>query len=62
MKIAYPLLVGGLESIELVRDFGNKAGGLPYTIVLDQQAVIALSHLGLIKEQDLDRKLAELAR
>jgi thiol-disulfide isomerase/thioredoxin len=62
MKVSYPLLVGGLESIELVRDFGNKAGGLPFTVVLDASPGIALSHLGLIKEQDLDQKLTELAR
>jgi thiol-disulfide isomerase/thioredoxin len=62
MQIAYPLLVGGMESVELARDFGNKAGGLPFTVVLDRRADIALAHLGLIKEQDLDKKLAELAR
>jgi thiol-disulfide isomerase/thioredoxin len=61
MKITYPLLVGGLESIDLARDFGNKSGGLPYTIVIDNRAGVVLTHLGLIKEQDLDRKLAELA-
>ncbi len=62
MKITYPLLVGGLESIELARSFGDVAGGLPFTVVLDAKSGIALSHLGLIKEQELDQKLAALAR
>ena len=61
IKISYPLLVGGLESIELARSFGNNAGGLPFTVVLDGKSAVAFSHLGLIKEQQLDQKLAELA-
>ncbi|MCX7151162.1 MAG: TlpA disulfide reductase family protein, partial [Proteobacteria bacterium] len=61
-KIAYPLVVGGMETIELARSLGNKAGGLPFTIVLDSRSAIVLSHLGLIKEQELDRKLADLVR
>jgi thiol-disulfide isomerase/thioredoxin len=62
MKISYPLLVGGLESIELARSLGNNAGGLPYTVVLDSNAAVALSHLGLIREHELDQTLAKLAR
>ena len=61
-KIAYPLVVGGMETIELARSLGNKAGGLPFTIVLDARSAIVLSHLGLIKEQALDQKLADLVR
>lgn len=61
-KITYPLVVGGMETIELARSFGNKAGGLPFTIVLDARSAIVLSHLGLIKEQELDQKLADLVR
>jgi len=61
VNIAYPLLIGGLESIELARSLGNAAGGLPFSIVLDPQSGIVFSHLGLIQEQDLDRRIAALA-
>src|SRR6476620_5883912 len=33
-KISYPLYVAGLSGTELARDFGNKAGGLPYTVLI----------------------------
>lgn len=62
LKIIYPLVVGGMEAIELARNLGNKAGGLPFTIVLDTKSAIVLSRLGLIKEQELDQKLADLVR
>lgn len=55
-KINYPLLVGGLESIELMRSLGNQAGGLPFTVVAapggDMQR-----HLGPLDQQGLDNLL-----
>jgi thiol-disulfide isomerase/thioredoxin len=59
--IDYPLLVGGLESIDLARSLGDKQGGLPYTLVLDRSGKLAMVHLGLMHETDLDQKLAELS-
>lgn len=42
----YPLLVAGPGGIELARRFGNQAGALPYTVVIDRQNRIALRKLG----------------
>jgi hypothetical protein len=37
-----------METIDLVRALGNKAGGLPFTVVLDRRGQVAGTHLGLM--------------
>jgi thiol-disulfide isomerase/thioredoxin len=54
-KIGYPLVVGGIDIIDLARKLGNKAGALPYTVVLDLDGRIAGQHLGAISEAQLLR-------
>ena len=34
--INYPLLIGGIETMELLREAGNRTGVLPYTLVIDR--------------------------
>ncbi|OGA29029.1 MAG: hypothetical protein A3I01_20285 [Betaproteobacteria bacterium RIFCSPLOWO2_02_FULL_65_24] len=51
--VSYPLLIGGLGSIDLTRKLGNRLGALPYTLVLDRQGKIALAHLGAVSEARL---------
>ncbi len=60
MKISYPILVAGLEAIDLTRKLGNPAGGLPYTLILDREGTLVTTHLGLLSEPDLERILAPL--
>ena len=38
--INYPILIGGMETVDLVRSLGNKAGGLPFTVILDRQGKV----------------------
>ena len=58
--IDYALLIGGLESIELSRQLGNRASALPFTAVLDHSGTLVRTHLGQISEQDLESILAPL--
>ena len=58
--IDYPLLIGGLETVNLSRDLGNKASALPFTVVLDQDGNVVRTHLGKISEQELDGVLMPL--
>jgi len=60
MTINYPVLVAGLEAIDLTRRLGNRAGGLPYTIVLDRQGGLVATHLGLLSEAQLEQILRPL--
>jgi thiol-disulfide isomerase/thioredoxin len=55
MGISYPVLIAGLEVIDLTRRLGNRAGGLPYTVVLDREGRLVTTHLGLLSEAQLER-------
>jgi thiol-disulfide isomerase/thioredoxin len=56
-KIAYPLVIGGMDMIDLARKFGNSAGGLPFTVIINPAGRVVATHLGRISETQLDRAL-----
>lgn len=57
-SISYPLVIGGLESIELVRTLGNRSGGLPFTVLVSPKGALLATHLGGLT----DRSLADFLR
>jgi thiol-disulfide isomerase/thioredoxin len=61
-RISYPLLVGDARALDLIRDLGNQAGALPYTVVLDRRGVVASRRLGAYKPGELDEVLATIMR
>lgn len=54
LKINYPILIGGLDGIELARQAGNRLGGLPFTVLFDRQGGAVHSQLGGVSEQKLN--------
>ena len=60
MGINYPLLIGGLEAIELARQAGNAAGVLPFTVVIDRQGAIATRFVGIAQPSKLEEMLQPL--
>ena len=59
-NINYPLLIAGLDAVELSRKAGNKAGVLPYTLVLDRTGKMAASLVGGLSEARMRAQLAPL--
>jgi thiol-disulfide isomerase/thioredoxin len=53
MHINYPLLVGGMNAMELAQRAGNRQGGLPFTVVVDRQGRIVRSYLGPVNDKEL---------
>jgi thiol-disulfide isomerase/thioredoxin len=58
--ITYPLLIAGADAIELMRTLGNKAGALPYTVLLDRRGALAGSKLGAYSRSELQAALTSL--
>ena len=58
--INYPLLMGELETIELMRQAGNRAGVLPYTLVIDRDGKLVSREPGGLKESRLERMVQPL--
>jgi thiol-disulfide isomerase/thioredoxin len=52
-KINYPVLIAGGEAIELMRGLGNRAGALPYTVLLDRSGGVAAKRLGALHKEEL---------
>lgn len=56
----YPVLLGGVETMELMRSTGNRMGVLPYTLIIDRAGWIAESKIGGLKEAQLEAMLERL--
>ena len=52
-KINYPLVIGGLESIDLTRQLGNRAGALPFTVLIAPDGRLLAAHLGGMNDHSL---------
>ena len=60
LKIAYPVLVAGMTGTDLSRQFGNSAGGLPYTVLIGADGKVKKTYLGGLKFDQLRTDLATL--
>ncbi|TSA11642.1 MAG: TlpA family protein disulfide reductase [Betaproteobacteria bacterium] len=60
MGIEYPLLIAGAEILDLSKPLGNRAGVLPFTVVLDRGGQMAYSHTGALTEAGFKLVLAPL--
>jgi thiol-disulfide isomerase/thioredoxin len=59
-KIAYPLYVAGMNGTELSRQFGNQAGGLPFTVLIGADGQVRKTYLGRLKFDELRSDLSKL--
>jgi thiol-disulfide isomerase/thioredoxin len=60
VKVAYPVYVTGFGGADLARAFGNTAGALPFTVVIDAKGNIRSTKLGQIDPQALKQTLDAL--
>ena len=59
-KISYPLYVAGTNGTALLRQFGNDAGGLPFTVLIGADGQVKKTYLGSIKFEELRKDVALL--
>jgi thiol-disulfide isomerase/thioredoxin len=59
-QINYPLLVGNLATLALMRETGNRAGVLPFTLVLDRAGIVVNHHPGQLEKERLEAILEPL--
>jgi thiol-disulfide isomerase/thioredoxin len=59
-RINYPLLIGGLESMELMREAGNRTGVLPFTLIIDRGGKLISGEPGGLKESRLEQLIEPL--
>ncbi|MGK0169589.1 MAG: peroxiredoxin [Gammaproteobacteria bacterium] len=60
LGVNYPSLFSQRDVIELSKRYGNLAGVLPYTVIIDHTGVVRFTHLGLVERESLVSLLDEL--
>ena len=59
-KVTYPLVIAGLDVMDIARNLGDQTAGLPYTVVLDRDGRVTARHLGGISETELEAAIAPM--
>lgn len=52
--VSFPVGLAGLEGTDLVKQMGNTAGGLPFTLVLNADGSVATRKMGKLDPADLE--------
>jgi thiol-disulfide isomerase/thioredoxin len=60
LPVSYQLLIAGHAGIAMVRELGNSAGGLPFTLLFDANGSIFDSILGQVEPTDLRQRIDRL--
>ncbi len=60
LKVDYPIFVSGYAGADLARNFGNMAGALPFTVVIDENGKVRETKLGQIQPAELKKTLDAL--
>lgn len=55
VQVSYPLLLIGHAGIQRMRDMGNRAGGLPFTVIYDADGRVSETILGQVKPAELEK-------
>lgn len=58
--VSYPLFIAGYDTLKLTAELGNKSLSLPFTLILDREGKIVLTHQGKLDEPALQQHLAPL--
>ncbi|MEX2164241.1 MAG: TlpA disulfide reductase family protein [Sulfuricaulis sp.] len=56
----YPTLLGDDNTMQLIADYGNRSGSLPYTVIIDRHGAIAARKLGIFTRAELESLLDPL--
>ena len=59
-KMNFPILIGGYDVIELGRRIGNKAGVLPFTVILGRDGRIVATAVGAAKPEKFEPLVVSL--
>jgi len=52
--VTYPVGLAGLDGTELIRELGNTAGGLPFTLAITADGSVVERKMGKLEQTDLD--------
>ena len=60
LDIRYPNAVGGADVMAVGVLYGNRAGLLPYSVLIDRLGIIRWTSLGELNEEELNKRIEAL--
>jgi thiol-disulfide isomerase/thioredoxin len=57
-RVSYPLLIGAPDAMKMAAALGNRAEGLPFTVVIDANGRVKTTRLGRLDETELAAMLS----
>lgn len=60
MGINYPILIAEDKGISLAKNYGNKVGALPYTVIIDRGGKVIYTHRSEITHEQAEKVLSKL--
>lgn len=60
MGINYPILVGDKQGIAISKDYGNRLGVLPYTVIIDRDGKIIATHRNEMTFEEAEKLIKPL--
>jgi len=60
MNIPYPLLYGEREASRISTSYGNRLGGLPYSVLIDREGIVRTTKTGEYRASELLRDIQPL--
>ena len=60
LGINYPTLVGEADAIAIAKEYGNRLGVLPYTVVIDRQGSVVYVHRNELSHADAEAVIQPL--
>lgn len=58
--VSYDILLAGTKGIPLMRDLGNKGGGLPFTVLFNRKGKAVDKSLGELQEPDINKRIQSI--
>lgn len=58
IPINYPLLIGDIGAVQLMRSWGNQAGALPFSVAFAADGKLLLRHLGTVTAIQIENLLS----
>jgi thiol-disulfide isomerase/thioredoxin len=58
--VNYPVLLGDIGAIDLARELGNRAGVLPFTVIVSREGELVATEVGVLNEARLAPLLKQL--
>ena len=57
--INYPMLIGEKDAIQIAKDYGNRFGALPYTVVIDRKGQIRIVQRGEMQREMVEKAISQ---